>query len=153
MSVSNIILRIVGAAGLLLTIWLSVIPADLQVRTSASKGFEHALAYFVLGFVLMAGYRPRITRDGARRHRYDILLLLIGLAAVLEVVQHWSPGRTPSLTDWMAGVFGAVAGVSLFVVLRQLSAAILREWRGSANVSPVAARVDGRQEGESKSHR
>jgi VanZ family protein len=106
-------LRAAGLSCLLLIVLLSIIPGDLQVRTSASKGFEHAVAYLLLGLVLTAAYRNH------RRAPLLIAVLLSVMSGLLEVVQHWCPGRTPLLMDWLSGAFGSIIGVSAFVALRQ----------------------------------
>jgi VanZ family protein len=104
---STFILRVVGAFGICLVILLSVIPAEVQVRTGSSKGLEHAVAYLVLALVLGVGYRS------FRWATTSIAILLTALSGALELIQFWCPGRTPSVADWFAGVFGAIAGVAL----------------------------------------
>jgi len=107
-------LRIVGLFGIFLIVLLSVIPADVQVRTGLSKGLEHMAAYLLLGFVLAAAY-------GGRRSSAPIIVaLLIAVSGALEIVQQWIPGRTVSLADWGAGAFGTLVGVLLHASLREL---------------------------------
>lgn len=111
-------LRIVGIFGICLVVLVSVIPAEIQVRTTASKGFEHAAAYFLLGLVLTNAYRS------IKGSTASITILLIVVSGALELIQTWCPGRTPSVTDWFAGVFGAI-GVLLNVALRGLGGGYL----------------------------
>ena len=110
----TLILRVVGAFGICLVVLLSVIPADVQFRTTASKGFEHAAAYLLLGLVLSKAY-------GSFKHSSAfVAFLLVLIAGALEVIQTWCPGRTPSVADWFAGGFGATIGVLLYVAQRGL---------------------------------
>ena len=104
---STFILRVVGVLGICLVILLSVIPGEVQVRTGSSKGLEYAIAYLVLALVLGAGYRS------FKWAAIGIAILLTALSGTLELIQFWCPGRTPSVADWFAGVFGAVVGVAL----------------------------------------
>ena len=68
-----------------------------------SGEFEHLVAYAGSAAIGMAGYGP--SRGGVR---------VIGgfwvYAAVLEYLQHFSPGRHPSLVDFAASAFGALCG-------------------------------------------
>jgi VanZ family protein len=128
----KLVLRIAGLFGIFVIVLLSVIPADLQIRTSASKGFEHMAAYLLVGFVLAAAYG---------RHRGSapiILILLIAVSGALEIIQQWCPGRTPSLADWSAGAFGAFVGVLLHAALRELQEGFQRKER-LRHASAIAA--------------
>jgi VanZ family protein len=110
----KLVLRIAGLFGIFMIVLLSVIPADVQVRTGLSKGLEHMSAYLLLGLVLAAAY-------GGRRSSAPIIVaLLIAVSGALEIVQQWIPGRTVSLVDWGAGVVGTLVGVLLHASLREL---------------------------------
>jgi VanZ family protein len=107
-------LRVVGAIGIVLVILLSLIPADVQVRTGNSKGFEHGAAYVLLALALCGGYR------NAKGSPLYTATLLISLAGGLELAQFWSPGRTPSLADWFSGSFGALLGIAIYAAQKTL---------------------------------
>ena len=82
---------------------LSLLPAQDMVRTGFPGELEHLVAYAGSAAIGMAGYGP--SRGGVR---------VIGgfwvYAAVLEYLQHFSPGRHPSLVDFAASAFGALCG-------------------------------------------
>jgi VanZ family protein len=104
-------LRVVGAIGIVLVVLLSLIPAEVQLRTGSSKGYEHGAAYLLLAVVCCGGYH-------AKRSPLYTAALLTWLAGGLELAQFWSPGRTPSLADWFSGSFGALLGIAIYVAQR-----------------------------------
>jgi hypothetical protein len=108
------LMRIAGWFGVCLVIVLSVIPGEIQIRMAASKGFEHASAYFVLGLVLSTAY------GGSRSTASRITFLLIVLSGALEIFQTWCPGRTPSVADWLYGAAGATIGVLVYMGLTRI---------------------------------
>ncbi|KQP52325.1 hypothetical protein ASF41_23365 [Methylobacterium sp. Leaf111] len=99
-------LKTLRAAGWLcvgLLVWLSWIPADLEIRTGMAGQIEHAIAYCGTGAILAFAYQePR---------RWRIAAGLVMLAGVLEVGQLWVPGRTSQPIDFAASSVGAVMGV------------------------------------------
>jgi VanZ family protein len=91
---------------------LSLLPAQDMVRTGIPGQIEHFVAYAGSASVAIAGYGRR----GAAR--------IIGsfwiYAGVLEYLQHFSPGRHPSIVDFAASALGAFFGwvVGAFLVRR-----------------------------------
>ena len=99
-------LRALKAIGWLcvgLLVWLSWIPADLQIRTGMAGQIEHALAYCGTGAILAFAYQEP--------HRWRLAAGLVVLASILEVGQLWMPGRTSQPIDFAASSVGALAGV------------------------------------------
>jgi hypothetical protein len=104
------LLRVAGVVALGLIIVLSIIPGNVQMRTSAPKGLEHFVAYFVVASALALGYRHRLFAPA-------VGVFLIVVAAVLEQVQRLVPGRTATLADWEASSLGALLGAAFAIVL------------------------------------
>jgi VanZ family protein len=96
---------------------LSLLPAQDMVRTGIPGQLEHFVAFAGSGGIAIAGYR----RQGAVR----IIGLFWIYAGVLEYLQHFSPGRHPSIADFSASAIGAFLG--------GLAAALLvrRPWTGA----------------------
>jgi VanZ family protein len=95
---------------------LSLLPAEDMARTGLPGEVEHFLAYAGSTAIAMAGYGL----DGSR-------LLIIGsfwlYAGLLEYLQHFSPGRHPSIADFAASALGALCGgLAIAVLWRRLSA-------------------------------
>ena len=82
---------------------LSEMPASHMVRTPASGWLEHVAAYSGTAFIAACAYRTRCSLPA-------IAGALVGYAALLEILQTWSPGRTPSATDLFASSAGIVIG-------------------------------------------
>ena len=70
----------------------------------------HAIAYALLGFLVLGAMRPTANGHGRRQ-----LLLAITMTAIYgaldEVHQHFVPGRMPDGLDVLADLAGAVFGV------------------------------------------
>lgn len=98
-------LRAIGWLCIGLLVWLSWIPADLEIRTGMAGQIEHAVAYCGTGAILAFAYQePR---------RWRIATGLVVLAGIMEIGQLWVPGRTSQPIDFEASSVGAVAGVLL----------------------------------------
>ncbi len=82
---------------------LSLLPAQEMVRTGIPGQLEHFLAYAGSATIAMAGY-------GRRRGAMRIIGLLWIYAGILEYLQHFSPGRHPSIADFAASALGALCG-------------------------------------------
>jgi VanZ family protein len=93
---------------------LSLLPAQDMVRTGMPGRVEHFIAYGGSAMVAMAGYQQT---QGAFR---TIGLLCI-YAATLELLQHLSPGRHPSIGDFAASALGALAGGLGILLVSRLS--------------------------------
>lgn len=119
---------------------------DSTVRKSFRTHFgtewytvRHVIGFFPLGLLLgTLGWVARI-REGRRRSwrtggRY---LGAAGLfIVIMEIAQFWIPGRTPHLTDVLAGFggtllgFGLAAGVLLLLALVWRGVLVLLAWLG-----------------------
>ena len=89
---------------------LSLTPAQEMARTGLPGQLEHFIAYAGSAAIAMAGYGP--SRGGVR-----VIGGIWVYAAILEYLQHFSPGRHPSLFDFAASALGALCG-GLAIVLR-----------------------------------
>jgi len=92
---------------------LSLLPAQDMVRTGIPGQLEHLVAYAGSASIAIAGY-------GRRRGTALIIGLYWIYAGVLEYLQHFSPGRHPSIADFAASALGAFFGgvVGAFLVRR-----------------------------------
>ncbi|WP_428668900.1 hypothetical protein [Reyranella sp.] len=99
----TLILRAGFFACIALLVVLSWLPGDAMVRTGASGRVEHAVAYFGTAIMMGLAYRER---PGLRVQT----LLLVVLAAILEVGQLYMSGRSPGFLDFAASSTGAALG-------------------------------------------
>src|SRR6516164_10829183 len=91
---------------------LSLLPAQDMVRTGIPGQLEHFVAYAGSARIAIPGY--------GRRGAVRIIGLFWIYAGVLEYLQHFSPGRHPSIADFAASALGALSGgvVGAFLVRR-----------------------------------
>src|SRR6266704_3066835 len=90
-------LRVLTWCCLILLAVLSLLPAQDMVRTGLPGRLEHFVAYAGSAAIAMAGYGPSRGRS---------IIRIIGgfwaYAGILEYLQHYSPGRHPSIEDFAA---------------------------------------------------
>jgi VanZ family protein len=101
---------------------LSLVPGSARPRVAWPWSLEHATAYLAAAMLLSLGFlgaRTMYRAAGtvaARASTIGGLLALYG--AALEALQHFVPGRTPSLEDLCANVLGTMLGIGLVLILR-----------------------------------
>jgi VanZ family protein len=94
---------------------LSLLPTQAMVRTGLPGRLEHFVAYAGSAAIAMAGY-------GASRGGMEIIGALWVYAGILEYLQHFSPGRHPSIADFAASALGALCGgLAIALFWRRLS--------------------------------
>jgi VanZ family protein len=94
--------RILTWCCVLLLAVLSLLPAQDMVRTGIPGQLEHFVAYAGSASIAIAGY--------GRRGAVRIIGLFWIYAGFLEYLQHFSPGRHPSIADFAASALGAFFG-------------------------------------------
>jgi VanZ family protein len=94
---------------------LSLLPDQQMVRTGLPGRFEHFIAYAGSAAIAVAGY-------GATRGGMQIIGGFWVYAAILEYLQHFSPGRHPAIGDFAASALGALCGgLIVALLLRRVS--------------------------------
>jgi VanZ family protein len=107
---ANRIARVSGWLLVSAAVFLTLAPRTFRPQTGVEHHLEHVLAFALLGLAFGLGYPGR-----------RLLLALVGvaMAALLEVLQSWVPGRHANLSDFMMNAIGVGAG---------LAAAALVDW-------------------------
>jgi hypothetical protein len=103
-------LRVLTWACVVVLAVLSLMPAEEMVRTGLPGQFEHTIAYAGSAAIGMGGY-------GSSRGALPILGGFWLYAGILEYLQHFVPGRHPSIVDFAASAVGVLCGglaVALF---------------------------------------
>jgi hypothetical protein len=83
-------LRVLTWCSVIILAVLSLLPARAMVRTGFPGVVEHFIAYAGAAAIPMAGY-------GASRGSVQIIGGFWVYAAILEYLQHFSPGRNPTI--------------------------------------------------------
>jgi len=91
---------------------LSLVPKGHMLRTGLGGHIEHILAYLGTAAVVASAYG--ITR------RLHIVAGLITYAGGLELLQNFSPGRTPAIADFACSSIGVVLGIALSALADRL---------------------------------
>ena len=89
---------------------LSLAPSGALPEVPVDDKAEHALAYAALGLLGAAS-------------SHGIARLILGLAAygtALELLQAFSPGRSPDPTDALADIIGTCLGAAIGIALRRV---------------------------------
>ena len=90
--------------------FLYVLPEFNSMRTGLPGRLEHFIAYAGSAAIGMLGY-------GASWGGGRVIGSFCVYAAILEYLQHFSPGRHPSLGDFAASAFGALCGALTIALL------------------------------------
>jgi VanZ family protein len=113
------LLFVLAWVGVLTAITLSLVPIAFRPHVFETSQIEHVDAYFLIG----AAFALALP---APRGKLIAAVALSLLAAALEVLQLWVPGRHARLVDWAAGSVGAWLGISAVVALVWATKAIRR---------------------------
>jgi VanZ family protein len=106
--------RIARACGWLLVsaaVFLTLAPRSLRPQTGVEHHLEHVLAFALLGLAFGLGYPGR---------RLLLALLGVAVAALLEVLQSWVPGRHANLSDFTMNAIGVGAGLAAAALIDQM---------------------------------
>jgi VanZ family protein len=106
--------RIARACGWLLVsaaVFLTLAPRSFRPQTGVEHHLEHLLAFALLGLAFGLGYPGR---------RLLLALLGVAMAALLEVLQSWVPGRHANLSDFTMNAIGVGAGLAAAALIDQM---------------------------------
>lgn len=94
---------LLGAIGV-----VTLSPIGMRPVTQAPVSLERLGAFALIGAAFCYAYP---------KHRYAILLSLVGLTAFLEIAQNYVPGRHGRLSDGLVKALGAFLGVALTTLI------------------------------------
>jgi VanZ family protein len=98
-------MRVAGVVCIILIVVLSLIPGRWQERTPLPGPVEHIIAYAGTAAILVfAARRPRLLTYVL------VVVTLSAFSALMEELQHFSPGRDPQVIGYLASSFGALLG-------------------------------------------
>lgn len=102
------VIRWLWVAALLTVVVGSLLPGDSKPMLALdwlgiNDKIEHSSAYFALAFLALTGFERR-------NKAVAIALSMVLLGIALELLQHFSPGRTPDVYDALANGCGVAIG-------------------------------------------
>ena len=111
--------RAVGWACVVAIVVVSLVPGDARPDTGLPGQIDHIIAYCGTAGLLGLGYP-------AAKSRFGMIVMLISLAATLEVAQRWIPGRHSQFIDFAASVAGTCLGMLAAMVVHCIALGDLR---------------------------
>lgn len=103
--------RLMALLGLAALALLSLVPAEHSPpRTGLPGQIEHFIAYGCISALATFAFQHTV-------RTWQFAAAFVGYAAVLEIAQVWSPGRSASLTDFLGSSAGALVGISTCIIL------------------------------------
>lgn len=109
-----IVCRALFAVGLLGVMLGSLLPLNVKVPVENADKVTHFISYFVLFALGAAGFPDR-------RRRWQLLILLPVFGILLEVGQHFVPGRHAGWLDAAANTAGVLAAAVGMMLWRKAS--------------------------------
>jgi VanZ family protein len=117
--------RIGGWLALATVAFLTLGPVDDRPQVAAAPHLEHFAAFLLLGLVFAVGYPSRPMRA---------VLIVVGSAILLEILQLLTPDRHARVIDAMAKVTGAAFGITL-------TRLVLNSWQAKLRSAPAVSTV------------
>jgi VanZ family protein len=109
----NMVLKLLAWSSLAVLGVLSLLPSASLQRTGFSGHLEHFMAYLLSAGIFCLAYR-------SQRQSVRIAVGLAAAAALFEIGQYFSVGRTPALADWMGSSTGVVVGGFIGLMVARL---------------------------------
>jgi len=119
--------------------YLSLIPHTMEIRTPLPPGVEHFVGY--------AGTAGLLAIEYSTASLAIIFGPLSAYSAILELLQHFSPGRHPDLAGALWSSAGAFVGVA---VVRLLWIRMGRRMNGGSSAELKTRPTDALVEGEKR---
>jgi VanZ family protein len=114
-----LLFRMVGWACIVAIVVVSLVPGDTRPDTGLPGQIDHIISYCGTAGLLGLGYP-------AAKSRFGTIVMLVSLAATLELVQRWIPCRHPQSIDFAAGVAGTCLGMLAAMVVHRIALGDLR---------------------------
>jgi VanZ family protein len=105
---STILFRCVAWLLVAAVAFVTLSPISQRPITPAPADFERFLAYAAIGGAFSLGYP---------KHRFGIMVVVIGIVGLLELAQHLTPGRHGRLHDAVFKAAGAFFGAAVAMIV------------------------------------
>ena len=86
----------------------TLLPVEFRPVTGASVTLERFTAFAAIGATFCWGYP---------KHRFCVVLILIGMVGLLEAAQYLVPGRHGHLSDGIVKASGALLGIAVSIII------------------------------------
>lgn len=117
---------------------LSLLPSAALPPAAIGDKAEHVLAYAVLGLLGTAG---------SARGTMRVILGLAAFGLLIELLQAFSPGRSPEVLDLVADIAGAGLGCAAAIMVRRVTSLFVDKAAPGAQPCRARAGSDGQPTG------
>ena len=113
------LIRVAAASAAVVIAVASLSPQLPAIETGFGDKLDHLAAYSVLSLLVASGWSGRVAPR-------VIVGAAVGFGGLLELLQHFSPGRQADWADFAVNSLGAVTGLALAMLVRRTLAAFAR---------------------------
>jgi len=99
----TLFVRIAALAAIAVVTVLTLGPVDLRAMSPVDPAFDRALAYAVIGFLLILSFP---------RHPWRVMIGVVALIVLLEAGQGFRPDRHGRVPDVVEKTVGAAVGIA-----------------------------------------
>lgn len=107
----TIVFRVAAIFCIILIPILSLLPVEEMPHTGIPKGIDHFIAYWGTGGLVALAFSGRVWVAVVASFG------LVVLAGGMEVLQAFTPGRTPMFSDFLMSGMGALSGLGVGMLL------------------------------------
>ena len=134
------LIRVAAAGAAVVIAVASLSPQLPAIETGFGDKLDHLAAYLVLSLLVGLGWSERFVPS-------VIVGAAVGFGGLLELLQHFSPGRQANWADFMVNSLGALAGLALAMLVRKTVIAFTRTRPSSSHrIAPVVREESQRAE-------
>jgi VanZ family protein len=113
------LIRVAAGSAAIVIAAASLSPQSPAIQTGFGDKLDHLAAYSVLSLLVALGWSGRFAPG-------VIVGAAVGFGGLLELLQHFSPGRQADWADFAVNSVGAVTGLALAMLVRRTLAAFAR---------------------------
>jgi VanZ family protein len=113
------LIRVATGSAAIVIAAASLSPQSPAIETGFGDKLDHLTAYSVLSLLVALGWSGRVAPG-------VIVGAAVGFGGLLELLQHFSPGRQADWADFAVNSLGAVTGLALAMLVRRTLAAFAR---------------------------
>ena len=113
------LIRVAAGSAAIVIAAASLSPQSPAIETGFGDKLDHLAAYSVLSLLVGLGWSERFVPS-------VIVGAAVGFGGLLELLQHFSPGRQANWADFMVNSLGALTGLAVAILVRRMATAFAR---------------------------
>ena len=113
------LIRVAAGSAAIVIAAASLSPQSPAIETGFGDKLDHLAAYSVLSLLVALGWSGRVAPG-------VIVGAAVGFGGLLELLQHFSPGRQADWADFAVNSLGALIGLAVAILVRRMLTAFVR---------------------------